>query len=322
MDNFIADGVRLNYTNSTGSDISAGDVVVFGSILGIAVADIDNGDTGVLQVSGVFNLTALSTDTFTVGQLVYWDTTNSRLTETVDAAHYAAGICVEAKDGSTADVNILLNVGSFESDLLQGLTASYAELNVLDGVTAGTVTASKALVVDASKDLATLGTVDITTLEIGGTAVTSTAAELNILDGVTATAAELNMAADNSANVEVVTAANVITAAESGTTYFLNHATGFASTLPAPAAGLRYKFVVTTQPTSGNDTIVTDSGDNVIEGMADVDSTLVLAANEDTINLVASTCIVGDWVEVVSDGTSWFVSGASGATGGITFAGT
>ena len=35
-------------------------------------------------------------------------------------------------------------------------------------------------------------TADVTTLQIGGTAVTSTADELNILDGVTATAAEIN----------------------------------------------------------------------------------------------------------------------------------
>lgn len=139
---------------------------------------------------------------------------------------------------------------------------------------------------------------------------------------VTATADELNMAADNSANVEVVVAANVITAAESGKTFFLNHATGFASTLPAPAAGLRFKFVVTTIPTSGNDTVVTNAGADVIEGMADVNSTLVLAANEDSINIVASTALVGDWVEVVSDGTSWFVTGQSGAAGGVTFTAT
>lgn len=157
---------------------------------------------------------------------------------------------------------------------------------------------------------------------IGGTTITATGAELNILDGVTANAAELNMAADNSANVEVVVAANTILAAESGKTFFLNHATGFASTLPAPAAGLRFKFVVTTQPTSGNNTIVTDGGDNVIEGMADVASTLVLAANEDSINIVASTAIIGDWLEVISDGTSWFVTGQSGASGGITFTAT
>ena len=37
------------------------------------------------------------------------------------------------------------------------------------------------------------GEISVTTLDIGGTNVTSTAAELNILDGVTATASELNI---------------------------------------------------------------------------------------------------------------------------------
>lgn len=178
------------------------------------------------------------------------------------------------------------------------VTSTAAELNILDGVTS---TAAELNILDG---------------------VTSTAAELNILDGVTATAAEINMAADSSANVEVVTGANVITAAESGTTYFLNSATGFASTLPAPAAGLRFTFIVTTIPTSGNDTIVTNGGDNVIEGAADVLSTRVLASNEDSINIVASTALIGDRVDVISDGTSWFVTGFSGATGGITFTAT
>jgi hypothetical protein len=42
-----------------------------------------------------------------------------------------------------------------------------------------------------------LDTVDVTTLQIGGTSVSSTAAELNILDGVTATAAEINKLDDS-----------------------------------------------------------------------------------------------------------------------------
>lgn len=151
--------------------------------------------------------------------------------------------------------------------------------------------------------------IDTPSLELGGVAVT-------------ASAAEINLAADNSANVEVVSSANVITAAESGKTFFLNSATGFANTLPAPGAGLRYTFIVSTVPTSGNTTVVTDSGDNVIEGAADVNSSLVLAANEDSINFVASTCLVGDRVSVISDGTSWFVDGFSGAGGGITFTAT
>ena len=90
-----------------------------------------------------------------------------------------------------------------------------AELETIDGVTAGTVSASKAIVVDGNKDFtgarnitltgeldaATLdvsgnadidGTLETDALSINGTTVTSTAAELNILDGVTATAAEIN----------------------------------------------------------------------------------------------------------------------------------
>lgn len=58
------------------------------------------------------------------------------------------------------------------------VTATHTELNVVDGVTAGTVTASKALVVDASKDLATLNSLDATTLKQGGTAISSTFAPL------------------------------------------------------------------------------------------------------------------------------------------------
>jgi hypothetical protein len=41
--------------------------------------------------------------------------------------------------------------------------------------------------------LTVAGEISVTTLDIGGTNVTSTAAELNILDGVTSTAAELNI---------------------------------------------------------------------------------------------------------------------------------
>ena len=69
-----------------------------------------------------------------------------------------------------------------EGDLILGSTAvtsTAAEINVLDGVTGGTVTASKALVVDGNKDLASLRTVTLTgTLtfdSVGITAVTTSA---------------------------------------------------------------------------------------------------------------------------------------------------
>lgn len=168
------------------------------------------------------------------------------------------------------------------------------------------------------------GTLDVTgTFKLGGTTVSATAAELNAsLAGVTATAAEINMAADNSANVETVAATNVITAAESGKTFFLNHATEFVSTLPAPAAGLRYKFIVANAPETASYTVVTNGGANIIEGIADVNGSAVPAVNEDTITFTDGAAAVGDWVEVISDGTSWFVSGQGVAATAIAFTAT
>jgi len=151
--------------------------------------------------------------------------------------------------------------------------------------------------------------------------LTSTTAELNILDGVTATAAELNMAADSSANIEVVTTTNVITAAESGKTFILNSATAFVSTLPAVAAGLRFTFIAgATQVTGGNHTIVPNaSNDNTIYGEYLVAGATVPASAEGSINWIADTILPGDRVDLVCDGTNWYVSGMAAASGAITF---
>jgi hypothetical protein len=84
-----------------------------------------------------------------------------------------AGATVLASIGVTAtlaEVNIMDGVTSTTAELniLDGVTSTFTELNLLDGVTSTT---------------AELNILD---------GVTSTAAELNILDGVTSTAAELN----------------------------------------------------------------------------------------------------------------------------------
>ena len=59
--------------------------------------------------------------------------------------------------------------------------------------TAETVYTDGGITYNPATNLLTLGTGNLTSLQLGGVAVTSTAAELNILDGVTATAAELNI---------------------------------------------------------------------------------------------------------------------------------
>lgn len=142
---------------------------------------------------------------------------------------------------------------------------------------------------------------------------------------VTATAAELNMAADNSANVETVTAANTITASESGSTYFLSSTTEFASTLPAPAAGLRFSFIVAAAPSGASYTIVTNGSANIIKGQAyttDVNSATdpdFETSGCDTVSFVDGKAVAGDRVNLISDGTNWFAQGFSSVFDAITF---
>lgn len=115
------------------------------------------------------------------------------------------------------------------------------------------------------------------------------------------------------------TAATTLTAADSGKTILLNAAAGFAITLPAAVAGLKYKFLTAAAFATTAFTIVTDSGDNVIQGGAIVNSVFVPAADEDTITFSASAETVGDYVELESDGTNWLCNGVGAAASSIAF---
>ena len=140
---------------------------------------------------------------------------------------------------------------------------------------------------------------------------------------ISATAAELNMAADISANVETVITTNVIAAAESGKTFFLDLAAGFVSTLPAPAAGLRYTFIVKTAPT-GDYTIVTNGvAQKVIKGLAVIAADAVgdVSAGGTTITFAANNALPGDRVDVICDGTIWYMVGYAQVTAGLTITG-
>ena len=123
-------------------------------------------------------------------------------------------------------------------------------------------------------------------------------------------------------SVETVAATNIITAAESGKTFFLALAGGFTSTLPAPAAGLNYRFVVAVAPTTAY-VIATNAGaDIMIGGVNELETDTTEDGpyddNADTFNFVANTAVVGDWVDFVSDGTSWFFNGQVKADGAVT----
>ena len=111
---------------------------------------------------------------------------------------------------------------------------------------------------------------------------------------------------------EIVTAANVITAAECGTTFYLNSATEFASTLPAlsaVSAGCEFNFIVKAAAAAANYTVLSgNSLENLIHGLISVNSTMVACATEDTITLVDGNAI-GDHIRLRSDGAAWYLTG-------------
>ena len=86
--------------------------------------------------------------------------------------------------------------------VIGGTELASSELTVLDNVTAGTVAASKAVIVDSNKDITGFRNVNAAAISIGGTEITATAAEINKLDGFTGTAANLNVLDfDSQANI-------------------------------------------------------------------------------------------------------------------------
>lgn len=118
------------------------------------------------------------------------------------------------------------------------------------------------------------------------------------------------------------TAAVALTVAQSGMEVLLNAAAGFAITLPTATAGVRFRITVAAAFATTDFTVITPGGLNIIEGGATVAGADVPAANEDTITFVASAELPGDFVDLWSDGTSWFVNGRGTTSGSITFTAT
>jgi hypothetical protein len=125
---------------------------------------------------------------------------------------------------------------------------------------------------------------------------------------------------------EVVTAANVITAAECGSIYFLDADSEFQSTLPAMStvtAGCWFEFYVEDAPLGASYTILTGNSEDllvggVVERETDTGNDGPYDASADTITFVDGTAVEGDMVRIVASGNYWYVTGVSNADGGIT----
>ena len=95
------------------------------------------------------------------------------------------------------------------------------------------------------------------------------------------------------------------TAAESGKTFWLTGGTGNAITIPAASNGVVFRFVVA--QTFGTDYVFTAPADTVQGSFIEAGATGDTCAASTTITLEDGAETLGDFFELRSDGTNWFI---------------
>jgi predicted RecA/RadA family phage recombinase len=109
MARYVQDGKIINFYNNSDSLIRFGDVLTLTGRIGVAAVDIADKTIGAVELEGVFEVNAETTAAFTVGQTVYWDAPNNRVTATkAETGAILAGIAIEPKAASAASALIKL----------------------------------------------------------------------------------------------------------------------------------------------------------------------------------------------------------------------
>jgi|TARA_R100000049_G_C1912720_1_gene59696 hypothetical protein len=114
--------------------------------------------------------------------------------------------------------------------------------------------------------------------------------------------------------VENITAAKTLDPSDSGKVFTLDQDASFDITLPTAAqagVGWNARFILT-DAGSGTVKVIPNSAEDTLIGMIESIDTSAGASAEsgvDELIWVASTAAVGDWAELVCDGSNFYVSG-------------
>lgn len=95
---FVYNGETVNYKAS--KDLAYGEVVSLEKRIGIAAAPIKNGEYGTVNITGVYELKAASSETFEIGDVVYFK--EDGVSKTNGSSEPVAGIVVAKKGSGTA----------------------------------------------------------------------------------------------------------------------------------------------------------------------------------------------------------------------------
>ena len=115
----VQDGKVIQFTNG-GAAISSDDPVVIEKLVGVALVDIANGETGSVAIRQVYNLPKVDAAVIAQGEAVHFDVSAGANGEVDDESATPAtgdllgwGVAYEAKGATTAeDIAVLLTPNS------------------------------------------------------------------------------------------------------------------------------------------------------------------------------------------------------------------
>jgi predicted RecA/RadA family phage recombinase len=107
--NFVQESDRINYLNTGDTTIVRGDVVIDGSLVGVALGSIAPGELGVVKTDGVWDVDASSTATFAVGATVYFDKSDKQCVAATTDDTITLGCAVEEKTAGATIVQVKLD---------------------------------------------------------------------------------------------------------------------------------------------------------------------------------------------------------------------
>ena len=324
------DAAYITLTGNTANLTTTAKMINVDLVANVAAQGLKIATTGIY--TGTAGMIDLDAGAMTTGVLLKIDSTTGltsgsliRATTTTTGAIATNGaISFVASGAHTGTIGFVHISDATATGIAMDITAnSLTTGSALLVTSSGTVTSSSEGVVNIVASGMTTGSA----LKIDLTEGTLTTGKyINCYDD-TATASVFSVGENGvvlySDFTEVVTAANVITAAESGSVFFLNSGTEFASTLPALQAGLHFTFIVTAAPSGASYTITTDGAANNILGTVhssdgvDADSE-VSGAGLDVVTFVDGAAVLGDRAEFWCDGTNWFMIAHCNVSTGIT----
>jgi len=203
--------LSFDTVSSAADDITTGDAAVtLATSAGNITIDAQGNDTDIIfkGTDGSSDTTFLTIDGSAAGEAIFnagiviADAGNIGSASDKDAIAISSSGVVTMNQIPVFSAGINVSGGSIAGTLSTAAQANITSLGTLTTLTVDNVIINGTTIGHTDDtDLITLadgiatvaGEISVTTLDIGGTNVTSTAAELNILDGVTATSSELNL---------------------------------------------------------------------------------------------------------------------------------